>query len=304
MIERVLCMILETGIPQLRDPFLLKHGSVYYMYGTGVAKNGDWLDTTYACWRNDTGRLDGGWTLIERPVYVRPALAEKNLWAPEVHFYNGVFYLLATYYSSKTQHRGATILRADSPEGPFVEITNGTLTPDQWDCIDATLHVEPDGQPWLVFVHEWTCMPDHVGTMAAAKLSNDLTRLISEPIELFRSDEPAWATGKITDGCFMYTTHAGQLLMLWSNFDEGGYCEAIAHSGNGRIDGKWLHEEAPMFTRGMAGDFDGGHGMIFTDTDGQSYLCLHAPNNPTPERREMPILIPVREENGTLVCAL
>lgn len=297
-------MILETGIPQLRDPFLLKHGSVYYMYGTGVAKNGDWLDTTYACWRNDTGRLDGGWTLIERPVYVRPALAEKNLWAPEVHFYNGVFYLLATYYSSKTQHRGATILRADSPEGPFVEITNGTLTPDQWDCIDATLHVEPDGQPWLVFVHEWTCMPDHVGTMAAAKLSNDLTRLISEPIELFRSDEPAWATGKITDGCFMYTTHAGQLLMLWSNFDEGGYCEAIAHSGNGRIDGKWLHEEAPMFTRGMAGDFDGGHGMIFTDTDGQSYLCLHAPNNPTPERREMPILIPVREENGTLVCAL
>ena len=295
-------MIIETGISQLRDPFLLRHNGVYYMYGTGVAKNGDWLDTTYACWRNDTGRLDGGWTLTERPVYVRPALAEKNLWAPEVHFYNGAFYLLATYYSSKTQHRGATILRADSPEGPFVEITDGTLTPDQWDCIDATLYIDPDEQPWLVFVHEWTCTPDHVGTMAAAKLSDDLTRLISEPVELFRGDEPAWATGKITDGCFMYTTRAGRLLMLWSNFGEGGYCEAIARSDNGRLDGKWRHEEKPLFARGMAGDFDGGHGMIFTDADGQSYLCLHAPNSPTPERREMPILIPVHEEGDTLAC--
>ena len=219
-----------------------------------------------------------------------------------MHLYNGAFYLLATYYSSKTQHRGATILRADSPEGPFVEITDGTLTPDQWDCIDATLYIDPDEQPWLVFVHEWTCTPDHVGTMAAAKLSSDLTRLISEPVELFRGDEPAWATGKITDGCFMYTTRAGRLLMLWSNFGEGGYCEAIARSDNGRLDGKWRHEEKPLFARGMAGDFDGGHGMIFTDADGQSYLCLHAPNSPTPERREMPILIPVHEEGDTLAC--
>lgn len=295
-------MILETGIPQLRDPFLLRHNGVYYMYGTGVGADGSWLNTTYACWRNDTGRLDSGWTLLERPIYVRPALAEKNLWAPEVHFYSGAFYLLATYYSAKTQRRGAAILRADSPEGPFVEITDGTITPEQWDCIDATLYIDLEKQPWLVFVHEWTCTPDHVGTMAAAKLSDDLTRLISEPIELFRGDEPAWAAGKITDGCFLYTTRTGRLLMLWSNFDKGGYCEAIAHSDSGRIDGKWLHEEKPIFTRGLAGNLDGGHGMIFTDADGKSYLCLHAPNNPTPERREMPILIPVHEEDDTLVC--
>lgn len=300
-------MMIETGIPQLRDPFLLRHNGVYYMYGTGVALNGDWIDTTYACWRNDTGRLDTGWMRLdtpEKPIYVRPAAAEKNLWAPEVHFYNGAFYLLATYFSSRTQHRGATILRASSPEGPFVEITDGTMTPPAWDCIDATLYIDRDGQPWLVFVHEWTCTPDHVGTMAAARLSDDLMHLLSEPIELFRGDAPAWATAKITDGCFMYTTRTGRLLMLWSNFDKGGYCEAIACSDNGRLDGQWLHAEKPLFTRGMAGEHDGGHGMIFTDTDGKSYLCLHAPNKPTPERREMPILIPVREENGTLVCAL
>ena len=297
-------MIIETGIPQLRDPFLLRHNGIYYMYGTGVSNDVNWADTTYDCWRNDTGRLDGTWQHIDKPIYVRPALAEKNLWAPEVHYVDGAFYLVTTYFNAHTQHRGTTILRADSPEGLFTEITDGTITPDNWDCIDGTLYIDPDGQKWLVFVHEWTCTPDHVGTMAAAKLSDDLTHLITEPIELFRSDEPIWAKGKITDGCFMYRTHSGRLLMLWSNFDEGGYCEAIAFSDNGNIDGKWHHEEKPIFTRGMVGDFDGGHGMVFTDVGGKSWLCLHSPNNPTENRKEMPILIPVCEKNDTLVCAL
>ena len=50
------------------------------------------------------------------------------------------------------------------------------------------------------------------------------------------------------------------------------------------------------------GTLDGGHGMIFTSLEGQKYLCIHSPNKPTPEREEVPILIPVREANGTIVC--
>ena len=51
----------------------------------------------------------------------------------------------------------------------------------------------------------------------------------------------------------------------------------------------------------MTGDYDGGHGMIFTDAAGQMYLAIHAPNSPTAERKEVPIFIPLREENGRLV---
>ena len=41
--------------------------------------------------------------------------------------------------------------------------------------------------------------------------------------------------------------------------------------------------------------------MLFTDTDGQMYLSIHSPNNSSAGRKETPVFIPVREQNGTLV---
>ena len=51
----------------------------------------------------------------------------------------------------------------------------------------------------------------------------------------------------------------------------------------------------------MTGKYDGGHGMLFTDTDGQMYLSIHSPNSSSAGRREKPIFIPVCEKNGTLL---
>lgn len=291
--------IIETNIKTLRDPFVLAENGTYYMYGTQCTS--DWeYGTEWACYKNTSGCLDGEWIKLANIVSV-PEDAIKNLWAPEVHKYNGKYYMFTTYFSSKTQRRGCTILKSDSPEGPFVEITNGHITPVEWDSIDGTFYVDEKNQPWMVFVHEWVSTDDNVGRMAAAKLSEDLTHFISEPIELFRADTPAWAKGGITDGCFMYKTQDNQLLMLWSNFDENGYCVAIARSKNGKIDGEWVHDEKLLFSKETFGQYDGGHGMIFTDIDGQRYLSIHSPNSPLDDRMEKPVIIPVFEECGTIV---
>lgn len=296
--------MIETSIKKLRDPFILVENGVYYAYGTGVSNMTDWNDTSYACFKNVSGRLDGEWTRLPQ-IYVNPPHAVKNRWAPEVHKYKGAFYMFTTYYSDETNHRGSTILRSESPEGPFVEITNGHITQPDWDCIDATFYVDREGQPWMIFVHEWTCTEDRIGRMAAAKLSDDLTHFISEPIELFRADAPKWAGGRgVTDGCFMYDTEDGGLIMLWSNFDDHGYAVGVAKSSNGRVDGEWIQEETPIFSRSMTGKYDGGHGMIFTSLEGRKYLCIHSPNKPTPEREEVPVLIPVEERDGTVVCII
>lgn len=137
-------------------------------------------------------------------VAIKPADADKNYWAPEVYQYNGAYYMFITYHSSITDHRGCTIMKADSPEGPFVEITCGQITPRDWDSIDGTFYVDSDGQLWMIFVHEWTSTDDGVGRMAAAKLSAGLTHFISTPFELFRADALEWATANVTDGCWMY----------------------------------------------------------------------------------------------------
>ncbi len=287
--------LIDSGIKRLRDPFILVEDDAIYAYG-GNAYEGDWV-----CHRNTSRRLDSGWEDAVKVVKLpEDTDAIGNFWAPEVHKYNGAYYMFTTYKSKLNNHRGSVIFRSESPMGPFVPHSKGHLTPFDWDCIDATLYIDADGQPWMVFVHEWTCMPDHVGNFSAAKLSDDLTHLVSEPIELFRADAPDWATRGVTDGCFMYTTRSGSLLMIWSNFASDGYAVGIARSDNGRLDGNWT-QEGLLFSKALSGKWEGGHGMIF-ELDGQLYISLHAPNTPTDGREEMPTFIPLREENDTLIC--
>ena len=283
--------LITTTIDKLRDPFILVDNGVYYAYGT-----------SWKCYKNTSGNLEGPWTSLGRVASVSdPDTDGGSRWAPEVYKYNGAYYMFTTYLNAKTNHRGCTIMKSDSPEGPFVEITGGHITPKDWDAIDGTLYIDPDGQPWMVFVHEWTSMADGNGAFAAAKLSGDLTRFISQPIELFKAKEPHWATSGVTDGCFMYTTQEGELLMLWSNFSEYGYNVAVARSSNGRLDGEWTHEPLLLYSQYLTGGYDGGHAMIFTDTDGQMYLCFHSPNTAEEDRKERPVMLAIREENGRLV---
>ena len=288
-----------TNVQGLRDPFVLVENGVYYLYGTGKYGT-DWDKTVWACYVNDSGDLQGEWKRTEHLVYETPAHAVRQFWAPEVHKYKGKYYMICSYFSAETGHRGSTVLKADSPTGPFVEISDGHITPHDRDCIDATLYVDEKGQPWLVFVDEWTDTEDGVGRMDAAKLSEDLTRLISEPVELFRADDPVWAQWKITDGCFMRTLQSGELIMLWSNFDANGYCIAVAHAKEGKADGAWEHEEKPFFTKGMKDHHDGGHAMIFTALDGKQYVSCHSPNRPCDECHERTVFIPVEERDGAL----
>ena len=290
--EKEYTMITST-IDYLRDPCILVEDGVYYAYGTG-----------WVCYKNTSGDLGGAWTKVGTVASVGdPTLDGGDHWAPEVHRYNGAYYMFTTYKNKKTGRHGCTILKSDSPEGPFTEITGGQITPAEWDAIDGTLYVDPEGQPWMVFVHEWISMPDKVGTFAAAKLSEDLTHFISEPFELFRADEPAWAVMGVTDGCWLYTTREGDLLMLWSNFDALGYTVAVARSSNGRLDGEWIHEKELLYSKAMTGEYDGGHAMIFTAPDGQMYLSFHTPNAAVGDRRETPVFLAIEEKDGRLVWA-
>ena len=282
--------MIVSRIPCLRDPFVLVEGGKYYVYGTG-----------WVCWRGE--KLDGDFELLGE-VAETPADVADCKWAPEVHKYNGGYYMFTTYKSEATGHRGCTIMRAEKPEGPFREITGGHFTPKDWDSIDATFYVDEKGQPWSVFVHEWTSTDDGIGRMCAVKLSEDLTHTVSEPVELFRADSPSWTNERVTDGCFMHRCENGELLMLWSNFAAGGYVVGIARSDNGEPDGHWTHDDKLLFSKEVDGVCDGGHGMLFTGLDGKLYLSIHSPNHPGAGRpHETPVFVRVREVNGNIILA-
>lgn len=288
-----------------RDPFILLAGDVYHLYKRIVT---DGENAYIACQRS----LDlKTWTAPEA-VFVPPADfhgVKDMFWAPECHYYKGKYYIFTSVFSKTYNHRCISVYRADNPMGPFEDIANGCVTVPEWDTIDGTLYVDEAGDPWLVFVHEWTCMPDHNGSMVAARLSEDLTHLISEPVTLFFAKDAPWATEGVTDGPYLYRKENGHLLMIWSNFTGGSfhdYCIGIAHSETGKIEGPWVQEEKLLYQQSTEGGlpYDGGHGMLFRDKEGHLMLSLHTPNG---KRKygifEHVCLLPVKEEGDTLVIA-
>ncbi len=281
--------IVESDVYSLRDPFVVAEDGVYYMYGTG-----------WKMYKNTSGDLRGPW---EGPVDVveTPEDCKGDKWAPEVHKYGDRFYMFTTYRSKTTGHRGCAIFVSDTPEGPFTLHSDGHVTPADWDSIDGTLYIDPEGKPWMVFVHEWTSTDDSIGRMAAARLSDDLKEFITEPVELFRADDPVWSEGQITDGPFMYRCADGQLLMIWSNSDRFGYCVGVARSASGEVTGPWTQDEVPLYSLGHSGLYNGGHGMIFTSFEGDTYVSMHNNNGTTDTTGSKPFFLRIREEGGTLV---
>lgn len=283
--------VTDTGV-QVRDPYVLEHEGTYYLYGTGLAWGG------YGCVYSTDLR---NWSAPVKVYEPQGACdGEGDWWAPECHEYQGNFYLFASYRSAATGKRGVGIFRASDPLGPFEIITDGHITPKDHDAIDGTLYVDENGQPWMVYVGEWTSNEDGVGDMMAARLSADLTEFVSEPVLLFRGTDAKWAKGKFTDGPFLYKTKNGRLLMLWSANDKGGYCVGIAYSSNGKIDGKWRQQPRELY-KATKKTADGGHGMLFTSPDGTLTLSIHSPNYGTEDDPTTAVFVPVTDIGDTLV---
>ncbi len=281
---------------RIRDPYILVHEGKYYMYGTCLSNGAG-----YGCCVSEN--LED-WS---KPVQIySPANGSDEIddfWAPECHYYEGSFYLFATYRSASSGKRGTAIFKASSPLGPFENITNGHITPKERDCIDGTLYIDKNGQPWIVYVNEWTSNDDEIGEMAAAKLSDDLTELVSEPIVLFKANKHIW-TGTnnfITDGPCLYRTSNNRLIMLWSNTAiSGGYAVGMAVSDNGEIDGNWIHYPNAFYKNGLRYEFDGGHPMLFETLEGQLMMSIHSPNSRGDGIHETATFYPIEDRGDTI----
>ncbi len=279
-----------------RDPFIMLYDNRYYLY----QERGD--EKMIICSvSDDLENWSDPVTVFSVPENFHGT--KQLFWAPECHYYNGYFYIFTSVWSSIHEHRVISVYRSNNPLGPFEDIAGGCITPKDWDTIDGTLYVDGNGQPWMIFVHEWTCMPNDNGGMCAAKLSEDFTHFISEPIHLFYAKTPAWATRGITDGCYLYTTDNNELLMIWSNFSEKGYVVGLVKSESGRIEGPWTHCKDLVFQKELKPQFreDGGHAMIFQTREGKTKMVLHSPNKKLPNGEyEHMIFFDVVEKNGLI----
>ena len=281
----------------IRDPFIVRDEDSCYLFGT-IGK---------ACWGGkaegfnvykscgDLENFEGPFPAFRPPENF---WSETQFWAPEVHQFNGCWYIFASFLVTGGR-RGTAILKSTGKvEGPYVPWSDGPVTPKEWECLDGTLYIDKDGKPWMVFCHEWLQTID--GEVCLMPLAEDFKTSAGKASLLFRASDAPWAamnkdyrhSGYVTDGPFVYTAKNGNLLMLWSSFgSNGNYCIGLAVSESGNIFGPWKQQKAPLYST------DGGHGMIFKNRDGRIFLAIHRPNNSPNER---PVFLEMHEEGGLI----
>lgn len=293
---------MKTAEIRIRDPFVLPVPAegAYYLFGTTDTRCWQGAGEGFDCFRSrDLSDWEGPIPAFRPP----PSFwGTENFWAPEVHLFGGRYYMLASFKAPQ-RYRGTQILCATLPAGPYVPLTAGPVTPPDWECLDGTLHVEPDGTPWIVFCHEWVQV--HNGAIYAMRLAPDLMTPAGRPVFLFNASEAPWVVRPnwpgaqdkrafptyVTDGPFLFRTRSGVLLMLWSSTGHKGYAMGVARSESGTVIGPWRQDAAPLWAE------DGGHGMVFRRFDGRLFVTCHRPNTTPLER---PLFLEIEETESSI----
>lgn len=271
-----------TDSIRLSDPFVLadKATKTYYMTGTGGLL---WKSKDLKRWSGPykVANTDPGSWMGPRPM----------IWAAEIHPYNGKYYYFATF-TNRSVHidtvannvidrRACHILVSDTPDGPYVPMADPTYLPADMPTLDATLWVDKDQKPYMVFCYEW--LQNLNGTIEKIELKPDFSGTVGERTLLFRASDSPWSRektpngedrpNKVTDGPFLFTTSTGRLGMIWTSWVYDKYTQGVAYSQSGTLDGPWLQEPAPITPPNY------GHGMLFTDFKGNQLMALHSHRN-------------------------
>lgn len=261
----------------LSDPAVLADPAtgMYFMTGTGGL-----------LWKSNDLKKWNGPYVVAQPDTTSWMGAHPQIWAAELHEYNGKYYYFATFTNDKIiietnkegdiPRRASHILVSDKPDGPFRPVAKADYLPADRPTLDGTFWIE-DGKPYMVFCGEW--LHNDIGTMEAIELSEDLSKAVGTPDTLFHATASPWSreirdgketSNRVTDGPWLFRTGTGRLGMIWTSWVFNDYTMGVAYSESGTLRGPWIQEKEPITPPNY------GHGMIFRDLNGRHILSAHS----------------------------
>lgn len=200
----------------------------FYMYATTDALGA----TGFYAWRTQNFN---DWQIVG-PAFVpqRDSWALRNIWAPEVIYMNGKYYM---YYSGSDRDTGAKGLGlavSDHPAGPFIEYGDASVQPLVFDftAIDASPYLDDDGSFYLYFSKDQVNQVSSIyGVKMIDPATPDYPTLKELSYPTFRSiaekeESPYWegdlswekstsGTNMWNEGPFMYK-HEGKYYLTYS----------------------------------------------------------------------------------------
>ena len=278
------------------DPMIIEHEGTYYLYATGnkilsvrTSKN----LTTWSEKKQVFALADTTWGV-------------SNCWAPEVHEYNGKFYLFFCGRGSDSIFRGSVAV-CDTPDGTFVPVTENALLDFGFSVIDLSFFLDDDGKTYIFYSKD--CSTNKVNGKKVSQsfgveVSNDFTRLIGEPV-LCTTPDVSWelkSGGTIWNEGPVVFKENGKYYMLYSaNYYQSadyGVGYAVADS----ILGPYTKPKSNCIISGNGETITGpGHCNVLT-VGGQRYVVYHAHTIPpnTDNGRSLYINEIIVREDGSL----
>jgi xylan 1,4-beta-xylosidase len=258
----------------LRDPCVcLGPDGVYYLSGTTGAPT--WWNTNEGIrlWKSADLKtwtpLGLVWTMEKDGTWQKKTVGGKRaLWAPEIHFLKGTYWL--TYCMN---YGGTGLLKSTSgkAEGPYADVKpDGPLTGE----IDASLFADDDGKVYFVYQDG-----------KIARMKDDMTGLAETP----RLLRPANADHVGFEGAFVFKAN-GRYYLSCAEFSNGCYDCMIASSD--RLEG-------PYGERHLAIPH-GGHNMFFADKRGQWWSTFFGSDAIAPFRERAGLLRVMIDAKGTI----
>ncbi|ODM96220.1 Extracellular exo-alpha-(1-_5)-L-arabinofuranosidase [Orchesella cincta] len=263
------------------DPYCYKHTDGYYYMprreddrrGIGLFRT-----KTLSNWRN-----------AEKAVVVRAPDGLMSLWAPEIHFINGNFYLYYAMDDGNNANHRMYVSRALNPNNPMGEWTaSKRMVPpgDDFWAIDATVLQYGTGQLYLIWSGWPTLNAGFPQNIYIARLCDPETIcsqrvLLAEPIFSWEQHgEPLLEGPQILH-------NAGRVFLIYSASGSWTADYTLGFMGIDNLadplnPGNWWRHNQPVFWRNDEQKVFGvGHASFTKSPDGtENYIMYHAMEDP------------------------
>jgi arabinan endo-1,5-alpha-L-arabinosidase len=233
------------------------------------------------------------WTYMGDAFSAKPAWVDPGagLWAPDIHFFNGQYYLYYTASETSLPGGGSAIgvATALSPLGPWIDSGSPVVEPHEAPCcagsrrwvFDPALITDDSGQTWIFY-------GSYFGGISARKLSAD--GLHSDP-----ASQVQITIANKYEGAFVVKRNGYYYLFASAtnccNGPLTGYSVFVGRSQS--VTGPYVDREGASFLAGRTGgtpalsmngnEFVGtGHNAVFTDFAGQDWTVYHAVDQTNP----------------------
>jgi beta-xylosidase len=300
---------------QFGDPYVLYTGGRYYMYGTGGGADkgfAAYSSNDLVNWKPE-GQVffhnnKNGWSDPD-------ASWGGAYWAPEVYEVKGKFYL---FYSAQWKENPANevenfrigVAVADTPTGPFVDMTDKPIFDPGYPIIDANVFFDTDGRSYLYYsraaykhpvkseIADWARKRGwykeiEESWVYGVELKPDFSGVAGKPVLLLRppvrlSDKQAgWESRSVTarevarrwtEGSVTFKQDSTYYIMYSANHFGGqhyavGYATATSPLGPFK---KAANNPVLQKNTGKGGQVTGtGHNSIAYSPDGKEMFCVY-----------------------------